>query len=150
MHQRGTFFSPYYLFSILSLSCLIGSSAQAATQTVMVNTDNVASPPVGSLRAAMLSSASGDTINFANTLSGNTIALAGDLPVINVNLTIDASALASPVIINGGSGFQAFFIQSGPVVLKNLTINHAAAIGGVGGANPSSDADGGGGGGGGL
>ena len=89
----------------------------------------------------------GMAITFAPGLSGATIALDNALPLLFNNATIDASALASPVIIDGGSANRIFFISGLPpipasgkpdpdgaraitVALRNLTLEHGLAHGG--------------------
>ena len=86
-----------------------------------------------SLREAIAVAAAGDTVVFVANLSGQTIRLASPLS-IGKNLTIDGSALAVPVSINGdsdnnGAGNVNVFIISGPhtVDIKGLTITRGNA-----------------------
>src|SRR5450432_1203185 len=89
----------------------------------------------------------GVTITFAGGLSGATIALDNDLPLLFNDASIDASALASPVNIDGGNLHRIFFISGLPVIppsgkpdpdgaraivvaLRNLTLLHGLAKGG--------------------
>ena len=91
--------------------------------------------------------AAGLTITFDAALSGATITLGSDLPLLFNNTRIDASALASPVIIEGGNAHRIFFVSGLPpipvsgkpdpddaqpiaVTLTNLTLQHALAQGG--------------------
>src|SRR5450432_558162 len=91
--------------------------------------------------------AAGMTITFDAALSGATIDLANDLPLLFNNTRIDASALSSPVIIDGGNVHRIFFVSGLPpipvsgipdpdgaqpiaVTLTNLTLQHALAQGG--------------------
>ncbi|MBS0604994.1 MAG: hypothetical protein JSS60_08185 [Verrucomicrobia bacterium] len=74
---------------------------------------------------------------------GGTINLTQSLPPINSNI---ASILSNgnAVVINGGSLFQPFFVQTGTTLTlgSNISVTNGASIGGAGGA-----AEGGGGGG---
>lgn len=85
----------------------------------------------GDLRYAMCNAAAGSTIVFG---CGNpcTIDLGAMLPPIARNLTIDGTAFGN-VVIDGGSLYRAFFVESGTVTIENLQIQHARAIGGNGG-----------------
>ena len=75
------------------LALFAATSARAATITVT----NAADSGAGSLRQSITSASSGDTITFANNLSGATITLTGGEVFISKNLNIDASALANGV-----------------------------------------------------
>ncbi|MBJ7408278.1 MAG: autotransporter domain-containing protein, partial [Bradyrhizobium sp.] len=88
----------------------------------------------GSLRAAISSANSGDTIQFQ---VGGTITLASELPIITKNLTIDGNG-NNPVVSGAGS-YRPFFIGDAGttgatyvVTLKNLAISNAVAQGGAG------------------
>src|SRR5450432_2619547 len=91
--------------------------------------------------------AAGMTITFDAALSGATIDLANDLPLLFNNTRIDASALSSPVIIDGGNVHRIFFVSGLPpipvsgipdpdgaqpiaVTLTNLILQHGLAKGG--------------------
>jgi hypothetical protein len=63
-------------------------------------------------------------ITFTNTLSGQTILLTGGQIVLNNNVTIDASALADGIQINGNGQSRIFEITNATVVLHSLTITN--------------------------
>ena len=91
----------------------------------------------------------GMTITFDPAMSGATISLNSDLPLLFNNTTIDASALASPVSIDGGGAHRIFFVSGLPsttvrlingkpdpdgaqaitVTLRNLMLQHGLANG---------------------
>ena len=83
-------------FSLTLLSVLLLFSAQAQ---VVVTTNSDSGP--GSLRQTIAGAASGATITFDASLSGQTLALTNGLIGITQSVTIDASALAGGVIIDG-------------------------------------------------
>lgn len=106
------------------------SIAGASTLLVTSTADSGA----GSLRAAISSANSGDTIQFQ---VGGTITLASELPIITKNLTIDGNG-NNPVVSGAGS-YRPFFIGDAGttgatyvVTLKNLAISNAVAQGGAG------------------
>ena len=109
---------------------VVATGADAAAVTVTNSGDNAVSPPAGSLRAALLASASGDTITFACG-APCTITLAAALPPITHNLTIDGGTLGN-VVIDGASQFPGFFVDTGTVTLAHLQIRNAVAQGGAG------------------
>ena len=151
-------------------SVLLVSFAQAAITTCTVNTtvDDPATAAAnvntstnsGTLRdcilvADLLTGSTGAptlpglTITFDPALSGAAIALEDDLPLLFNNTTIDASALASPVTIDGGSSYRIFFVSGLPPIpvsgkpdpdgartitvnLRNLSLQHGLARGGDG------------------
>lgn len=123
-----------HFFSTIALAfwlCL-GFATRAATLTVTSTADSGA----GSLRNAIASASSGDTINFASSLSGQIIRLtSGELLVPNnLTVTIDASALAMPVVIDGGHAGCIFEISAAHAVLNSLVLtNGSAGSGGSGG-----------------
>ena len=113
--------------------------AHAATLTVDTNADENDGSCADdcSLRDAIALAAGGDTIDFASSLSGQTIHLASTLN-INKNLTIDGSSLASPMTISGDTGgegtgdVRVFYIFSGKTVtFQDLRI--VKGVAGVGG-----------------
>lgn len=73
----------------------------------------------GTLRFALENAPSGTTITFLDGLTG-TIPLDSMLPVINKNLTIDASG--ANVTISGKSLYRIFQIDGGTVTFKNFTV----------------------------
>jgi hypothetical protein len=115
------------------LGLAVATGADAATITVINASDNAVSPQVGSLRAALLASASGDAITFACG-APCTIMLAAALPPITQNLTIDGGTLGN-VVIDGAGQFPGFFVDTGTVTLAHLRIQNATAHGGNGGAS---------------
>jgi len=92
----------------------------------------------------------GMTITFAAGLSGATIALGNALPLLFNNTSIDASALADSITIDGGNAHRIFFVSGLPqpinyngtgrpdpdgaqaisVTLRNLRLQHGSAKGG--------------------
>lgn len=124
----------HWLYAATLLVAGSAGSAQAETFTVTNNNDSGA----GSLRQAMLDAAANadasNTINFAASLSGgDTITLAGALPNIGKNLTIDGAANSS-LAISGDGQFRPFFVDTGTVSIKSLTIQNGTAQGGNGGS----------------
>jgi predicted outer membrane repeat protein len=92
-----------------------------STLTVTTNQDFVA----GSLRAEITAANSGDNIQFAPSLSGQTIMLTNSELVINKNLTIQGpSAPNAPVTISGQLGPRVFEVDGAKtiVALSNLTL----------------------------
>src|SRR6476469_8420985 len=97
---------------LLTTSLMIGMLGTVPTMSVLAATitvTNTNDSGVGSLRQAMINAGSGDTITFHSSLSGQTITLVSTL-VINKNLTIDGSALASKISISGNNSVRVFDI----------------------------------------
>ncbi|MEM7736157.1 MAG: choice-of-anchor Q domain-containing protein [Deinococcota bacterium] len=87
------------------------SWAQAATWVVtkVADTNDGVCDVDCSLREAVAAAADGDTITFIAGLSGQRIVLSGtEIVVPQANLTIDASALATPVIVEAGGSSRIF------------------------------------------
>jgi predicted outer membrane repeat protein len=112
------------LVVVLTGMIAVRPALAAGTVTVMNATD---SDP-GSLRDAITTATVGDTIVFDASLSGATIRPASTL-ALSKDVTIDGSALASPVTISGdttgdGTGdVQVFSVSAGvTITLKKLTI----------------------------
>src|SRR5271154_3381390 len=89
----------FSLSAILLPLLFLTMSGLARAATITVTNLNDSGP--GSLRAAILAHASGDTINFG--LSG-TIAISSELPGIGNILTIDGSGRT--VTLSGSDAFQ--------------------------------------------
>ena len=159
---------PPSIFARLALALILSVSlAQAAITTCTVNTTvddpfiaaNIGiSTSSGTLRECMLvanlltgstgaPTLPGLTIVFTPALSGATIMLDNDLPLLFNNTIVDASALASPVNIDGSGTHRIFFVSGLPpipfsgkpdpdgaraisVTLRNLSLQHGFAKGG--------------------
>jgi len=89
-------------------------------QSPVVTSTNDSGP--GSLRQAINYASSGSTITFATNLSGQTITLTSGALNLNQSLTIDASALAGGISINGNTNDYVFGIASGATVFLNSLI----------------------------
>ena len=110
---------PLVLTGLCSVAFLF-APVSAAAGTVVTNT---ADSGPGTLRAAVAGVLSGGTITFATNLSGATITLTNGQLVVTNNLTIDASALGSPVVISGNTNSRVFFITgNATVVLNSVTV----------------------------
>jgi VCBS repeat-containing protein len=116
------------ILGLISLLLVLGT-VKAATVTVANTNDTGA----GSLRQAVTDAAPGDTIVFNAGLSGATITLGSANIVLSKNVTIDGSALASQVKIDGGTTARdafggIFYINNGvAVTLKSLTLQNGNA-----------------------
>ena len=89
----------------------------------VVTTVNDSGP--GSLRNAIAGIQAGGVITFAPGLSGQTITLTGGQIVLSTNVTIDASALANGISINGNASSRIFQVNSGfSVILNALTLTN--------------------------
>jgi hypothetical protein len=99
-----------------------------STLTVMNDHDSGS----GSLRAAIAAASSGDTIKFAKSLNGQTIALmTGELD-ITTSLDIDGPG-AGQLTVSGGGASRVFAIAGGAdVALSGLTIANGVAVQGGG------------------
>ena len=121
--------APLFSASLLFVWLCLASAAQAATITVTNTVDGQA----GSLRNAIANASPGDTIVFANTLSGQTLDLVEGGLSISKNLTIDASTLAGGLVISPGGFNQGLGITSATVILRSLTLYDGYCFG-AGGA----------------
>ena len=117
-----------FLLASLFITASPARPAYAATLTVTNNNDS----GTGSLRQAIADSNPGDTIDFDDDLSGDTITLDSQL-TIDKHLTIDATSLASNVIISGNDNVRVFYVNAGVTAeLKGLEIVHGQADNGGG------------------
>jgi hypothetical protein len=104
------------------------------TLTVLNNLDSGA----GSLRAEIAAAHSGDTINFAPSLAGQTITLTKGELLINKNLTI-AGPGAGELTLSGNHASRVFEVAIGThVALAGLTISNGLAAGADGGGIDNS------------
>lgn len=120
------------LAGVAVMATALGLPGQARAATLVVTT--TADSGAGSLRAAIASAASGDTIQFQ---VGGTITLQSELPIITKNVTIDGNG--NNPTISGAGTYRPFFIGDAgttgsiyAVALKNLSITNAVAQGGTG------------------
>jgi predicted outer membrane repeat protein len=99
-----------------------------STLTVLNTHDSGA----GSLRADIAAAHSGDTINFAPSLDGQTITLTKGELLINKNLTI-AGPGAGALTVSGNNQSRVFEMAAGTqVALSGLTIDNGFAVNGAG------------------
>ncbi|MGH7940717.1 MAG: hypothetical protein ACREFR_06580, partial [Limisphaerales bacterium] len=108
----------------------------AAVDTVTTAAD---SGP-GSLRNAIAAASPGDTIVFSAALAGQTIQLDSGELLISQDVTIDASALAGGIFIDGGGGSRVLEIGDADVTMNSLTLTNGYANGDVGGGVLLDDA----------
>jgi CSLREA domain-containing protein len=101
---------------------LRGDLASAPPSLVVDNTGDVDdgdfSAGQNTLREALTYANAGDTISFDPSLSGAIISLSSTL-TIDKNVSIDGSALASPVTISGGGAVRVFYVNAGVVASMN-------------------------------
>lgn len=94
---------------------------------------NTADSGAGSLRQAVLSAATGDTIVFSSSLAGQTIGLACGEIAVNASIAINGSS-APGVAVDGAGASRIFNIgPNAPVTLTALTLQRGFS-GGDGGA----------------
>lgn len=83
----------------------------------------------GSLRAVLAGAGANDTINFAPALSGETIRLTNGEIALNKNLTIDGSALAKKVQLNGNHAGGIFVVLNGiTITLNSLVLTNSSLV----------------------
>ena len=126
--QKG--FLRWLAASVFMGAVLLGTArrAGAATITVTVNLDGLAPGPVGSLRNALSSAVSGDTIDFNVGLNGQTIVLTnGVLPVANA-VTITGLGAAN-LAISGNNLYRVFNVTANNVTISGLTLTKGNAPG---------------------
>ncbi len=124
------------ILNIEKLQFADGSVSNEAVSLTVTTTDDIVNPFDGktSLREAINyanANAGTDTITFDANLASAVFTLSSMLPVINSDLTIDGGA--GGVTIDGQDLHRIFFINSGTVTLKNLTLEDGLAQGGNGG-----------------
>src|SRR5262249_40864502 len=94
-----------------------------STLTVLNNLDSGA----GSLRAALAAASSGDTINFASSLKGQTITLTSGQLAITTNLDIEGLG-ANKLAVSGTGVSRVFDIAGGAnATIAGLAIIHCSA-----------------------
>jgi hypothetical protein len=100
-----------------------------STLTVTNNDDSGS----GSLRALITVARSGDIINFANSLKGQTITLTTDELKINTSLTIDGPAHGQLTVSGGGSNRVFDVGDNATVTINDMTITDGHTVGASGG-----------------
>ncbi len=116
----------YRIFFVIVLGAMLaltpGGAAQAGT---LVVTNNANSGP-GSLRQAIASASSGDTITFDNDY---TITLASELQIIDKTITITGAG--HRITISGNNAVRVFHVGSYPTAQGgNLTLDHLNIVNG--------------------
>jgi hypothetical protein len=119
----------------LVAAILFPLAAHASVVTTLLDeNDQVIGSGTGiSLREAVKHSRPGDIITFAPTLSGQTIRLSLGAILISQSITIDASALASPIKLSGdktGNGKTSddsgvILLTGGSLILRSLVLSDA-------------------------
>jgi hypothetical protein len=105
----------------------IGAVEASIVPYVFKNSDSA----YGSLRYAATYATNNSTITFSNTLSGQTVLVTNGQIVLNNSLTIDGSALASPVRLNGNHNSRIFSVAVGvSVTLNSLLLTNGFMTGG--------------------
>jgi hypothetical protein len=124
----------YRLVTSNSLGLVDGGPNGFTDGHTLVVTTNSDDGGAGTLRTIVSNAVSGSTITFTNTLSGSTILLTNGGILLSRNLSIDASALANPIIINGNANGRIFEVQfPETVVLSSLIITNGSDNTGNGG-----------------
>ncbi len=126
-------------FGFILFGGLLTQTANAATRTVDTTTDNpaltacTAAANDCSLRGAISGAASGDTVNFAASLNGATITLAGFIPLTrSLNITGPG---ADKLTISGGGTTRIFDYFGGVTLNFNFSGMTLASGNGIGGSN---------------
>ncbi|MCA9936956.1 MAG: right-handed parallel beta-helix repeat-containing protein, partial [Anaerolineales bacterium] len=110
-----------YFVLVLVVTAVLAPTIHAApAATIYVSNTNDSG--AGSLRGQIAAAAPGDTIQFDASLSGQTITLTSGEIIIDKNLTIDGSTLASPVTISGNNSSRIFYLSSSAVSMTSLRL----------------------------
>ncbi len=141
---RRRFGSSFRCLVLLGWLCLLGTVLQGGTYDVTTTADSGA----GSLRAAIEAvnaeeGCGAHTIRFLGAAASGTITLASPLPLIKANVNIDGPGVGS-LTLSGGGTTRVFFVESGNVTIRNVTISGGRAKGGNGGSSGSGGGGGGG------
>jgi hypothetical protein len=98
------------------------TNTATSTPTSSVCVENTNDSGYNSLREKIQNAASGATICFNSSLSGQTITLASTL-TIDKDITMDGSVLALPVTISGNNTVSVFIVNPGvTVTIKGLAV----------------------------
>jgi len=105
---------------LIALILVLLLSAQVKADITVTDTNDSGA---GSLRAAILAAAAGDTIQFASSLAGKTITLASTLPSITKPLTIVGLGASQLTIDDENRNSTVFTITAnGTATISGLTI----------------------------
>ena len=138
-HNKLHFKHPIKSLLVTISTCLVmtASSINAATFTVL----NINDSGTGSLREAIglaNSDPGANTVNFLDSLDGQTIVLtSGQLDITNNGSTnIDASALATGIVLSGNNASRIFAETEGQqLTILNLTLTEGTTTGNTPGDN---------------
>ena len=115
---------------VVGASVDIGAVEYESSPVVSNNADN----GLGSLRYVINYTTNGATISFAPGLGGSTVLLTGGQIALNHGATIDASALAGGLTLNGNGASRVFEVGGGnTVTINSLTITNGYDTNGTGG-----------------
>jgi len=104
------------------ISCLVWSFASVLSADVLT-VQNTNDSGVGSLRQNVESAQSGDEIQFAPSLNGETILLSSGALSVDVELVIDASSLIDGLTISGGDSSRIMEVGTmGKLTLEKLKL----------------------------
>jgi hypothetical protein len=118
------------LFSVPNPAGGDGSDIGAFELQTTTSVANANDSGPGSLRAVLLDATNGSTITFSAPLSGATISLTSGQIVFYRAATVDASALANGIKVDGNHASRVFQVGIGvTVVLNSLTITNGIDTG---------------------
>jgi hypothetical protein len=120
--------------SFLAVFAIVGVLIPPVSQAATITVTSTADSGAGSLRDAITTASSGDTINI--TVTG-TITLTGGAVTITKSLAISGPG-ASLLAVSGNNAKQVFVVNSGATAtISGLTIENGLASGGGGGISNS-------------
>ena len=109
-----------FVLILTLLSGMFGAVPARTVHAATLTVTNTNGSGAGSLRQAIIDAAPGDTINFASSLAGQTIALSSQIN-LEKDLTIDGAGLTPAVEISGSLALRIFYVTS-TVTLKSLLL----------------------------
>jgi len=124
--KSGFVFSPASISYSNIVADQTGQNYTAIPALIVTNTNDSGA---GSLRQTVINSSAGNGITFDLSLAGQTITLSSEI-VLDKNLTIDGSSLASKINISGNNSVRVFRLTSGvTVVMNSLSIKNGNVTG---------------------
>ncbi len=124
------------LVFLLAILCTSLASAASGQQTdpaagqiglagVSLQVTSVADDGPGTLRRVLRDAGAGSVVTFATNIAGRAVLLTSGQLRLDRNVTVDASALAGGVRIDGNRGGRVFYVETNAVVVLNgLTITN--------------------------